>query len=102
MINGDNMDKMEAITELINLSEKQGEHNGRWEDECNIEYTSEIYYEDITMIADRCGIKYAKGDNFDHELEIIEEDNEYINALDGWTFELKEKIETYLIKTIME
>ena len=96
------MDKMEAITELINLSERQGEHNGRWEDECNIEYSSEVYYEDITMIADRCGIEYAKGDDFNHELETIFNDGEYINALDGWTFQLKEEIQTYLIKIIME
>ena len=54
------------------------------------------------MIADRCGIKYAKGDDFDHELEVILNDGEYINALDGWTFQLKEEIQTYLIKIIME
>ena len=94
------MDKQEAVKTLITLETKQGEHNGRWEDGYNIKYSTAIYYNDITQIADELDIPYAKLKDLDKELiDIKNNDCDY--PLDMWTFLLKEKIEEYLIKIIL-
>lgn len=96
---GDNMmTKKEAVYKLIELSKIQGEHNGRWEFEA-IDYSSDVYFEAVTSLADTIGFEYAKGEEFQAELKEYEE--ECANVYDGWTFDLKEKIEDYLINIIL-
>lgn len=92
------MTKKEAIYKLIELSTIQGEHNGRWEYEV-IDYSSDVYFEEVTLLADTIGFEYAKGEQFEAELKEYEEES--INVYDGWTFNLKEKIEEYLINIIL-
>lgn len=95
------MDKREAINYLIELSKKQGEHNGRWENEYIQEESAMIYCDDMKEIADDIGIEYAKGDDFIEELEELEEDIDCFNAYDEWGFMLQQKLEKHLINVIM-
>lgn len=90
--------KKEAVYKLIELSKIQGEHNGRWYYEV-IDYSSDIYFEEVTSLADTINFKYAKGKEFEAELKEYEEES--ANVYDGWTFDLKEKIEDYLVDIIL-
>ena len=95
------MNKREAINYLIELSIKQGEHNGRWENEYIQEESAMIYCDDMQRIADDIGIEYAKGDDFIEELEELKEDIDCFNAYDEWGFILQQKLEKHLINIIM-
>ena len=95
------MDRREAINYLIELSKKQGEHNGRWENEYIQEESAMIYCDDMKEIADGVGIEYAKGDDFIEELEELEKNIDCFNAHDEWGFMLQQKLEKHFINIIM-
>lgn len=97
----DKDEKKEALRLLMDLERAQGEHNGRWEDELNIEDSSLQYFEDVTSIADEIGMEYAKGDSLEFELMQYETDGFCVNKYDAWTFALFEKIEEYLVDIIL-
>lgn len=97
---GDNMDKIKAINLLISLEKRQGEHNGRWEmNEYILEDLCYTYFDDITAIADECHINYGTDEEIEKELKEYEKD--CIFPRDEWTFDLKQKIEEYLINIIL-
>ena len=95
------LSKEDALSLFKELYLKQGEHNGRWMDELNIEDSSKKYYQDITSIADKCNIKYSKGEYFNNEIKSLSEDEDVNNPLDTWTYMLVEEVETFLKNLIL-
>lgn len=95
------MDRREAINYLIELSKKQGEHNGRWENEYVQEESAMRYCYDMKEIADCVGVEYAKDDDFVKELDELKEDIDCFNPYDEWGFILQQKLEKHLINIIM-
>ena len=95
------MDKIEAMNLLMLLERRQGELNGRWENEYIIEDSSYRYFYDITEIADKCKIEYGNEDKIEKEIEEIEKDTNCVNARERWTYILFKNIEEFLCDIIL-
>jgi len=84
------MNKQIVIKDLIRISKRQGEHEGRWEEnEYNREEECEDYLSEMMSYADDYGIQYGE----------LEEYREFDNEAE---FELQEHLGYYLFEELTE
>lgn len=95
------MNKKQALELLIKLEVAQGEHNGRWENEYIQEDSSYRYFDDVTTIADMCGIEYLHGSALDDKIEELRNTTDYVEPYDEYGAEIKQKVENKLINIIL-
>lgn len=92
------MNKAEALKLFEEVQTKQGEHNGRWEDEYSQEYSSEIYLAEMISYAEFLEIEFDKDPESYRE---DEDDHDYM-VWDQMGFEIKTLIDKKLRDIILD